>query len=1026
MNLKKNLLTIAIASSLAACGGGGGGSSPSSSGTVSGSVVKGLVVGAKVTAKDANGTEVGTATTNENGEYSITLDPSYTGGPIEIEIEGQDNSTMKCDVVGGCDPDGDPTTDNTVAFGQTIPLTSAFKLKAVVPNATGTVSTHVTALTDMAAKLAKLNSGAGNALNADAVSGANSQVAQLFGLSSGDDLIQQKPIDITDPDVIRDATVAQLRNALYSAAILGAVLKSDRPSDDIGDALEAFSNDFAENGGQLVDKDDSSNKTVTSKKDILIEVDALLKEDSVSGAIASTDDGIRSKTDDDQAETETKPVDDRTTAAPSPEAASPDIQQALAMISDMRDLAYALGARQNNTASTDMQALTEGAEAFANELSIAGDATGPGAQYLAKALGMAAVAMAQAGAEYALAVEQAQEDSNTPIPSAVLVQGIQVIITVPDASKPLEVTLAVDKAGLNVDPNYAGTDEINLVDVSLSFALVLTGVQEAIDSLTLTYGTDTNGNPTAQETGAGTLALNASLEGTLTGPTAKLSILNSEAQASQVSVNVQQLAFSNLHSEQALVTVDGSSDDWNTNARPWWNWSNSVMDETGDATGTAPGTDITEFLYRASDLQLAFGLRLSDGPVYPHTADQSDSRYVIAMVPYTDDSCNDELGGDAGVPKKISVRNVARGDTVFSQVRTFDIADVEVGSAIALPSTSSGDLVELLLPQSALPESANSVRAFARVRWFDGDATFGELDSTEAVCIPLRQGEHFVQDNFAATFGIQPSSVSLDLNAKLEQLTVETPARFEGGFSVSLTDLDYDGSETEDRSLTEASTNSGSSFTETHSFTLSETLRFTELNMTLSGTFSRGSDSFDALFDATVGGSGFSITEEENDSWLTTYDADGNRLSNSGTGFNPTTTTTGFVSVDAMLKFEAIINGVSNSPVVVQLDVDRTTETTGSAGLKITQGTAGKFLELQAQLAKGADSTKPDDIVPTSAILTNQDGITIDLLEADTTRTGKITKGSGTSLKQLGTVTEESGTVIFRLNDGSTNRIESL
>ena len=540
----------------------------------------------------------------------------------------------------------------------------------------------------------------------------------------------------------------------------------------------------------------------------------------------------------------------------------------------------------------------------------------------------------------------------------------------------------------------------------------------------MTSGTDSSGNPTLTESASGSLGLTATVDGTVTGPTAMLSILNSTEKPSRVSVDVQQLAFTDMRTEQALITVDGSSDDWNTDGSPWWNWSHSVTDPTGDA-GNTPGADITEFLYRSSDLQLAFGLRLSDGPAYPHTPGQSDSRYDIEMVPYTDHSCNDVLGGTAGIASFISARNVTRGDTVFSVVRTFDSNDDEVGSAVALPSTNSGDLVELLLPQSALPDSANSLWAFARTSWLDGDAILSELDRAEGVCIPLRQGESFVQDSFASTFGIQPSSVTLDLNAKLEQLEGDTPAMFEGGFSVALTGLDFDGSDSDQTLLTEATTGDVTTFTEQGSFSLSETTSFTALRMVLAGTFSRAGDSFDALFDATVGGSGFSTTSDENDNWSTTYDADGNWLSNSGTGFNPTTTTTGFVTLDAMLKFEAVISGVSNSPVVVQLDLARSTETTGSAGLKITQGSAGKFLEVKADLEKGADSSNPDDIVPTSAKLTNQDGISIDILELDA-GTGKITKGSGDSLKQLGTVTEASGTAIFRLNDGSTNRIESL
>ncbi len=1042
----KKVLPVVIAAALVGCGGGGG-SSTATPTTVSGSAVKGLVVGGDVTAYDAAGNVVGTAVTDAKGEYSITLAASYTGGPLRIEVQGKDGATMICDVAGGCDVDGDGFTDNI--FGATIDLDSSFKLKAVIPATTETqVKTQITALTDMAANLAVANS-TGGVLVADAVSSANSQVANMFSMTT-EALLTAKPVDITDPAAIATATVEELRSALYSAAILGAVLKSDRPAgadaDDIGAALKAFADDFAANDGQLVANDDAAggdeNTTTVSFEDVLEQATALTKEGSVSAAVTSTDSAIEQDISDDLdvASNDTKsPVGELTDAQPSPEATSEALQQAQAMIADLRGLAYALGATQGNTANQEMQALVDGGDLFADKLSMAGDVTGPAADYLLDALNMATAAMAGAADQYTKDW-QAVRDGVSGAAIRTVFEDIEtgISVTIAPETNSTAVTLNVLAEELNVDGSYIGIDGINLVAVDLAFTLTQQGIEAFIDSVNET-GTSSSG--------AGSLVLDATLAGSLTSSTAKLTVLNTSDQPSKIHIDARNVAWTDtfsdsptpaIYSETALINVDGSLADWSA-ATPYW--ESTQVDATGDTddrvTGTvAPGTDIEKAYFRASPLQLGFGIQLTESPVYPHTTGVFRSRYEIMMRAFSDDSCSVAYGlpaaetSEPGVPHYFLLRNSYETSGHRSFLMAFEgdgETDVEINGRWGidnLPTTASGELVELLVPQAYLPRQVNSVLAQARVRYTveQGDRRI-VIDRAPDVCVPLQERLTIVDGSYQGTWGIAPSDLSLKLAAKLEQLPSEsvlTPAAFEGTFSVALTGLDFDGSDRGGEWQVEQNTSGASSSFEGRAETEDGRFSFATMSLGLSGTFSRGDDAFDARFSVDLSGTGFEATHTLDFAWWDVRDANDDWVGGDHLDVE-TTKTTGIITGSAMLSFEATIAGVSNSPAKIQLEMARTTETTGTAGLTLTLGADGKRLELDSVLEDGADSANPDDIVPTSVTITNQDGIVITLKDpaAVEDNISTITKGA----EQLGTVTEESGMVTFRLRDGSNSDV---
>jgi hypothetical protein len=163
----KNLSAVAVGISvlsLAACGGGGGGgtsSSTPSNGAISGVASKGLMVGAKVTAYCGVSptTPIGTATTDTNGSYALTLTQACAT-PIEVVVSAVSGTTM---------------LDETSPTPVTLP--AGFAMRAFVPASSGgTISQPITPLTDMAAALVETAVAANTPLSPAVVGNANSAI----------------------------------------------------------------------------------------------------------------------------------------------------------------------------------------------------------------------------------------------------------------------------------------------------------------------------------------------------------------------------------------------------------------------------------------------------------------------------------------------------------------------------------------------------------------------------------------------------------------------------------------------------------------------------------------------------------------------------------------------------------------------------------------------------------------------------------------------------------------------------------
>jgi hypothetical protein len=230
-HFKKAALALAVVSSITLVGcsnsssSGGGEKTPNTSTqTVSGAAVKGVLKNAKVTVYelDASGSrigEVGAATTNNIGEYEAELSGTYQGGLLEIEVTAIPGQTqMVCDA----------STCDTVSRGDDFELPANFKLNSIVSKQPGgnNVSAPVTAWTTMAANRAKARANTAGGIDKSAAE-ANFKVQQLVGFD---------PSKVAAKDV---TALASSSSEEQQAAVMNAVVAEFVFSDDSAESFES-------------------------------------------------------------------------------------------------------------------------------------------------------------------------------------------------------------------------------------------------------------------------------------------------------------------------------------------------------------------------------------------------------------------------------------------------------------------------------------------------------------------------------------------------------------------------------------------------------------------------------------------------------------------------------------------------------------------------------------------------------------------------------------------------------------------
>ncbi|MGB8931156.1 MAG: hypothetical protein WCC48_07915 [Anaeromyxobacteraceae bacterium] len=180
---------------LSACGGGGGGTSPATAGTVSGTVVKGPVGGATVTAfaitGGTMGAQVGGGTTDTSGNFSITIG-DYTG-PLMLQASG-----------------GSYTDEAT---GSVMPMQVGDVMASAIPSvAAGStlVGVQVTPLTSMAH--ARVHHMTGGITPAN-ITTANAAIGAYFSVG---DILHTVPMN---PTMVGAGTAASQEAKNYGMAI---------------------------------------------------------------------------------------------------------------------------------------------------------------------------------------------------------------------------------------------------------------------------------------------------------------------------------------------------------------------------------------------------------------------------------------------------------------------------------------------------------------------------------------------------------------------------------------------------------------------------------------------------------------------------------------------------------------------------------------------------------------------------------------------------------------------------------------
>lgn len=244
---KKTLLAITVASLLSACGGGGGDDTSDVTNTsVQGIASKGVIINGVVTAYPITdgvigSTPLGSTTTDDNGEYTLSL--SDYNGPLHIVVSSDGvASQMKCDAISGCDANNDGIIDTQ--FGETMNMPANLTMDAIIPNVSGgSVSTAVTPLTSMAAKYAQTYG-----LSETAIDASIDTVEAMFNVT---DLLGTQPTDITDPDAVSGE---QNPDALLTAYINAAVaeLANNDAEGDIAGTVDTLVDNFVNNNGELV------------------------------------------------------------------------------------------------------------------------------------------------------------------------------------------------------------------------------------------------------------------------------------------------------------------------------------------------------------------------------------------------------------------------------------------------------------------------------------------------------------------------------------------------------------------------------------------------------------------------------------------------------------------------------------------------------------------------------------------------------------------------------------------------------
>jgi hypothetical protein len=272
-HFKKAALALAIASSITLVGCSNSSSSGSgdevtepSAQTVSGAAVKGVLKDARVTVYELRDSgerlgEVGSATTNDDGEYEAALTSAYQGGLLEIEVTSVPGQTrMVCDA----------SACGTVQKDNELEPPANFKLSAIVSKQSGSdkVSAPVTAWSSMAASRARVLAAEGMTFSASSRQ-AIAEVNQVAGF----DVSRTSAKAINK---LEGASSGEQQAAVMNAVVAEIVFGGGDLAENLDNFIAALDDGQVGNEGDSFKAKDLSEKT----SGVLRNVEAQLDEEA--------------------------------------------------------------------------------------------------------------------------------------------------------------------------------------------------------------------------------------------------------------------------------------------------------------------------------------------------------------------------------------------------------------------------------------------------------------------------------------------------------------------------------------------------------------------------------------------------------------------------------------------------------------------------------------------------------------------------------------------------------------------------
>jgi len=393
----KTLLALSITAILSACGGGGGSDDDSSGdaidATLSGVAAKGIIIAGNVVADELNADKsiknanVGSATTDSEGRYSLELNDTYEGGPIKLTVSASTDTTTVCDATSGCGTRTDSMSDSTPAtidFGEQY-KPSSLSMTALLPDAEDgeAIEVQITPFTHMAAENALSNP----SIDADDITAANSEVSVLL---NGLDILRTEPVDITNLEGDEDA------DAVAYAALTASIAEI---ADDDANGQPIISQALTDLATQF----SAGTFTATDMQEILDEaVDTLAEVGAVdtSGMVDAIQDDI-----DDAIANSGGVIDPE----PNPNAGDSNVELAKDFIADLRTWGVTIGSEIDTPS-----------EAFEMQLDMADEASEMMSDAAGEAIGYGAMAIAQFFLDDITDISQFLDEGSNPFTQGTL------------------------------------------------------------------------------------------------------------------------------------------------------------------------------------------------------------------------------------------------------------------------------------------------------------------------------------------------------------------------------------------------------------------------------------------------------------------------------------------------------------------------------------------------------------------------------------------------------------------------------